>query len=406
MVLVRDVSDLVTKGTTPTSIGRRFTSSGVKFLKVETFAADGSFISGREAFIDSATHDLLRRSQLVQGDILFSIAGALGRSTLVEQAWLPANTNQAFAIIRPSTRRRSIHPRYLLWQLRGPAIARRISEINVQAAQSNLSLEQVRDFEIPIVSSPEQEAIVAALDDADDLITTLQRLIAKKQAIKQGMMQELLTGGRRLSGFSGAWVEKPAGEIGAFKGGSGFPVRHQGAVSGKYPFYKVSDMNLAGNERVMRAANNYISQLQRKQIGAVVMPRHAIVFAKVGAAIFQERKRLLDQPSCIDNNMAALILDSEAADPHFVRYALTNFSMGTLVATTALPSLNAGQLRSIPLSLPPTVDEQRAIASALLDVDVELDALGRRVTKARAIKQGMMQQLLTGSTRLRVEAAV
>ncbi len=218
-VQIREVSDLVTKGTTPTSLGRKFTTSGVRFLKVETFASDGTFIPGREAFIDRQTHQLLRRSQLAEGDILFSIAGALGRSTVVEQAWLPANTNQAFAIIRPSTKRRSVVARYLLWQLRSPAIARRIAEINVQAAQANLSLEQVRDFEIPIVSSLEQEAIADALDDVNELIATLERLIAKKQAIKQGMMQQLLTGRTRLPGFTGTWMVSTLGTLARVTGG-------------------------------------------------------------------------------------------------------------------------------------------------------------------------------------------
>lgn len=270
-------------------------------------------------------------------------------------------------------------------------------------SMQSIPKDRVLALEIDAPDADEQRAIADALEDVERLLATLEHLTTKKQAIKQGMMQALLTGQCRLSGFRGKWRDTTAGEIGVFKAGSGFPVRHQGASSGKYPFYKVSDMNLAGNERVMRIANNYISQLQRKQIGAVVMPRHAIVFAKVGAAIFQERKRLLEQPSCIDNNMGALILDVGVADPYFVRYALSNISMGALVATTALPSLNAGQLRSIPLALPPTVDEQRAIAVALLDADVELDALGRRVTKARAIKQGMMQQLLTGRVRLPLE---
>jgi type I restriction enzyme S subunit len=267
-------------------------------------------------------------------------------------------------------------------------------------SMQSIPKDRVLSLEIAVPDADEQRAIGDALEDVERLIRTLERLVAKKQEIKQGMMQELLTGKSRLVGFTGKWRTATADEIGAFKGGSGFPLRYQGSAAGKYPFYKVSDMNLAGNGRVLRIANNYISQFQRKQIGAVVMPRHAIVFAKVGAAIFQERKRLLEQPSCIDNNMAALVLDPGVADPHFVRYALTNISMGALVATTALPSLNAGQLRSITLALPPTVVEQRAIASALLDADAELDALARRVTKARAIKRGMMQQLLTGRVRL------
>ena len=100
-----------------------------------------------------------------------------------------------------------------------------------------------------------------------------------------------------------------AGDIGTFRGGSGFPVKYQGKKSGDLPFFKVSDMNSAGNELFMSRANNYISESRRKSLGAVRVPAGAIVFAKVGAAVFQERKRILAQDSCIDNNMSAFIVD-------------------------------------------------------------------------------------------------
>ena len=89
------------------------------------------------------------------------------------------------------------------------------------------------------------------------------------------------------------------------------------------------------------------------------------MFAKVGAAIFLERKRFLTQTSCIDNNMAAMTIDPAKGDVRFIHYSLTNFPMSSLVATTALPSVNGGQLRSIPLSLPTNLEEQRAIATLL-----------------------------------------
>jgi type I restriction enzyme S subunit len=262
----------------------------------------------------------------------------------------------------------------------------------------------MRHFNVPCLPVAEQARVAGALSDVDQQIAGLERMIAKKQAIRHGMMQQLLTGKTRLPRFSGAWVAVPAGDIGTFKGGSGFPVRFQGASTGTYPFYKVSDMNTRGNERIMRKANHYIYESQRNQIGAVLIPKDAIVFAKVGAAIFQERKRILERPSCIDNNMAAFIVDPSKADFRFVHFSLSNFKMGSLVATTAMPSLNGGQLRSISLPLPPTMEEQQAIVHVLHDAGVEVDKLNRRLAKARFLKQGMMQELLTGRTALPLEA--
>lgn len=190
-----------------------------------------------------------------------------------------------------------------------------------------------------------------------------------------------------------------AGEVGFFKGGSGFPVRFQGDKNGELPFFKVSDMNNPGNELFMRAANNYISDATRKKMGAVRLPAEAIVFAKVGAAVFLERKRILAQDSCIDNNMAAFIVDPSQVEVRFAHYLLSNSRLSDLVSTTALPSLNGSQMRSIQLRLPGRA-EQRAVVEALSAADELISSLTALIVKKRAIKHGMMQELLTGRTRL------
>jgi type I restriction enzyme S subunit len=195
------------------------------------------------------------------------------------------------------------------------------------------------------------------------------------------------------------WDTLPARDIGVFRGGSGFPLEAQGGTSGDYPFFKVSDMNNEGNETFMTTANHWISEHTRKRLGATSFPTDAIVLAKVGAAIFLERKKILGQPSCIDNNMAAFVLSKSRADVRFVHTLLLSKKLGSLVATTALPALNGKQLGEMVLTLPP-LPEQRAIATALSDVDGLLGGLDRLIAKKRDLKQAAMQQLLTGQTRL------
>lgn len=195
------------------------------------------------------------------------------------------------------------------------------------------------------------------------------------------------------------WEALPARDIGAFKGGSCFPLTAQGETSGAYPFFKVSDMNNEGNETFMTTANHYISEDTRKRLGATAFPTDSIVFAKVGAAVFLERKKILRYPSCIDNNMAAFVLDKTRADVRYVHSLLLSRKLGALVSTTALPALNSKQLGEMALALPP-LPEQRAIAAALSDVDALLDGLDRLITKKRDLKQAAMHQLLTGKTRL------
>jgi type I restriction enzyme S subunit len=258
----------------------------------------------------------------------------------------------------------------------------------------------MKRVKIPLPSTrEEQRAIATALSDVDALLGGLDRLIAKKRDLKQAAMQQLLTGQTRLPGFHGEWETLPARDIGVLKGGSGFPLATQGETGGQYPFFKVSDMNNEGNETFMTTANHYISEQTRKRLGATAFPADSIVFAKVGAAVFLERKRILGQASCIDNNMAAFVLDKTRADVGYVHSLLLSKKLGALVATTALPALNAKQLCEMPLAVPP-LSEQTAIAAALSDMDTELAALEARRDKTRYLKQAIMQELLTGKTRL------
>ena len=190
--------ELITKGTTPTSMGRNFTESGVNFLKAESLSESGETIPDKVAFIDATTHKLLKRSQLKAGDLLISIAGVLGRVGRVSQEILPANTNQALAIVRLGNAS-ELDRNFLFYCLRSPMTAKQISDVNVQAAQANISLQNVRDLEIHVPPTPpEQTAIAEVLTDMDAELAALEQRREKTRALKQAMMQELLTGRTRL----------------------------------------------------------------------------------------------------------------------------------------------------------------------------------------------------------------
>lgn len=349
-----------------------------------------------------------RQNRVKCGDVLFN-----GSSETPEEVALSAVVDFDSNIVtflnsfcfgfrlRPDA---AVDPTYLAYFFRSSAGRSLVSSLAQGATRYNIAKTKFLDVELALPSFERQHEIVEWLNDADDMVATLERLIAKKQAIKQGMMQQLLTGRTRLPGFTGQWAQLHAGDLGTFKGGSGFAPRFQGSASGPIPFFKVSDMNNSGNELFMRRANNYVTDAQRNSMGAVLMPTDAIIFAKVGAAVFLERKRILTTPSCIDNNMAAYVVDACRVNVRFMHYVMSAFPMSSLVATGALPSLNGSQLRSIPIALP-ELDEQVAIAGVLADTDDEVNALQHRLSKARAIKAGMMQQLLTGRVRLPVEAS-
>ena len=276
--------------------------------------------------------------------------------------------------------------------------SRDYSLLNSGTAQPKLNKQTCLKIKIAQPTKTEQTAIANALSDADALIQSLTRLIAKKRQIKQGTMQTLLNpyeNGRLKAG----WKEKKLGEIGVFRGGSGFPTRYQGKAEGLYPFYKVSDMNNEGNEKLMINANNWIDEKVKKEIGAITFPRNTIIFAKIGAAIFLERKKILNQESCIDNNMMGYVFDTNLYNVEYLHYLFQTIQLGKLVSTTALPSLNGKEISAQKYYFPNKL-EQNLIATNLSDMDTEIAALETKLAKYRHIKQGMMQNLLTGRIRL------
>ena len=359
---------------------------------------DGTLAPTVSMTISGAAARRLSEFLLCEGEVVIGRRGDMGRCAFVgpgNKGWLCGTGSM---IVRPKP---SLDGRFAQRLLSSAQAISAIEATSVGTTMVNLNQSTLKNLLVPIPPTRiEQEAIAEALSDADALIESLEQLLAKKRQIKQGAMQELLTGKKRLPGFKGKWRADLAGAIGRFRGGNGFPLAYQGSTAGDYPFFKVSDMNNAGNETEMVVANNYISGSVRKKLVLEAFPAGTIVFAKVGAAVHLERKKLLVMPSCIDNNMAGFIVGDEEIDNQFIHYFLLSFKLGSLVATTALPSLNSGVLREIRVPRPPTKAEQSAIAEVLSDMDTEIAALEARLTKTRQLKQAMMQELLTGRIRL------
>lgn len=228
-------------------------------------------------------------------------------------------------------------------------------------------------------------------------------------------MQNLLTGKKRLPGFGPQtkspaykqtelglipedWEVKNIKELGVFISGSGFPLIEQGRKNEKYPFFKVSDFNNLGNENKLISASNYVSETVASKLCCKIVKKNSIVFAKIGAAIMLERKRITAYDCCIDNNMMAFTVNSDN-DFSYLCYNFQQIPFASLSSSTALPSLSSkiigNQLISVPLK-----EEQTAIANVLSSMDKEIETLNTKLEKYRNLKTAMMQQLLTGKIRL------
>jgi type I restriction enzyme, S subunit len=174
--------------------------------------------------------------------------------------------------------------------------------------------------------------------------------------------------------MAGEWASKSLGEICEFRGGQGFPHKHQGAVVGEYPFIKVSDMELPGNRHRITRANHWIDEATRKELRAKPHPATSTVFAKIGVALTYNRRRLLSRPTIVDNNMMAAVPIESEVDPLFLYYLLKVTDFNEVVSGTALPFINGSDLAKMQVEIPP-LTTQRAIAHVLgtLDDLIELN---------------------------------
>ena len=164
-VRLEELSTRITKGTTPTTAGFEYTEEGVNFVKIENITEDGAFLSNSMMHISDECHCSLKRSQLMTGDILFSIAGAIGRVAVVPETILPANTNQALAIIR--LKENVINATFLMYVLRSKVVIDQYSKYKRGAAQLNLSLQNVSDFMIPLPSRDKQDEFADFVKQVD-----------------------------------------------------------------------------------------------------------------------------------------------------------------------------------------------------------------------------------------------
>jgi len=301
--------------------------------------------------------------------VLIGLAGQGKTRGTVALNMVELCTNQSIAAIFPSP---NFISEYLYYNL-----DTRYTELRSlstgDGGRGGLNLGIINSLLVPIPPLTEQRLIAAALSDMDTLLAALDALIAKKRLVKQGAMQELLTGKRRLPGFSGEWKTKMLGEVLTLRYGKS--QRGIAVDGGKFPI-------IATSGEVGRT-NQYLYDKPSVLIG---------------------RKGTIDLPQYVDTPFWTIDTTyyseiSEQGNPKFLFYLLTTINWYSYNEASGVPSLNATTVGNIEISLP-TLSEQQAIAKILNDMDAEITALEQKHAKTRLLKQGMMQELLTGRIRL------
>ena len=391
VVGIGDLNPFVTSGSR--GWARFYPDTGAPFIRITNLSRQSIYLDLSDlkfvVFPPQASVEA-SRTELQDGDLLISITADIGIIGFVDSSTpKPAYMNQHIAMIRFD--QSLVYSRFAAYSLASERPQRLFIASMDIGAKAGMSLLTVRKIRLALPPLPEQRAIAA-----------LDQLIAKKRAIKQAAMQQLLTGKTRLPGFSGEWEEVKLGDLFSFKNGLnkakkffgyGTPIVNYMDVFGRSGIYA---SNLEGRVSLtkqeirnfdVQKGDVFFTRTSEtpEEIGiAAVMLDEATetVFSGFVLRARPKDKRLCDEfkAYCFSSAFVRMQIISKAS---YTTRALTN---GRILSEVLLP-------------LPPP-DEQTAIAAVLSDMDTELAALARRRDKTKQIKQGMMQQLLTGRIRL------
>jgi type I restriction enzyme S subunit len=350
-----------------------FSESGhCLFLNAGNVTKDG-FRFSKCVFITAEKDGQLGKGHLKRNDIVLTTRGTVGNLAYFDAAVLfeHIRINSGMVILRNESS--DLNTSFLYAFLQSHYGQSQIERLSFGSAQPQLTVKGISKLRIITPCLAEQQAIAEALSDVDALISALDRLITKKRAIKQGAMQELLTGRRRLPGFDGEWE-----------------VRHLGSILQLRYGKSQRGITISGGDYPVLATSGEFGRTNR-----ILYDRPSVIIG---------RKGTIDAPLYVDTPFWAIDTTyyseiSELAHPKYLYYLFTTFDWYAYNEASGVPSLNAKTVHSIEASLPPIL-EQTAIATALSDMDAEIAALERRRDKTKLLKQGMMQELLTGRIRL------
>lgn len=333
--------------------------------------------------------EIAKEIQLKTNDVLMTKDGTIGKMLFVDSIPYPhfASLNSHLLLFRPI--QKSYFPKFLYYQLNSKFFKDYIEISKSGTTFFGISQEATGEYPTILPPLPEQQAIAEVLSDVDALITSLDLLLNKKRNIKQGTMQLLLTGKKRLPNFSGDWETKTLGEIVAFRNGKA----HENHISENGSFVVINSKFVSTEGEVRKFSD--ICFLPTT-IGEIVMVMSDVPNGKAIAKCFyidEENKYTVNQRICS--------LKPLNANSTFLFYLIDrNDYYLTFDDGVKQTNLRKDDVLECPLKIPPTVEEQKAIAQILSDMDAEIEALEAKRDKYKAIKQGMMQELLTGKTRL------
>ena len=373
------------------------------YLRITDIGEDSYF---RPAPRVSVRHSNASAFFLGEGDLVFARTGAsVGKSYLYD----PNDGPLVFAgfLIRVSPNPAVLEPAFLAYYVQSKRYWDWVATMSIRSGQPGINGQEYGTLRLPLPETKEQRAIAGVLSDVDELIGTVEKLIAKKRAIKQAAMQQLLTGKIRLPGFSGQWETKRIGDVSRCLSTANNP-RADLSDDGDAEYIHYGDVH-AHTEPVLDCRNSSLPRIAQERIGNAArledgdlvmvdasedlegVGKSFEVYGVTGKTIVAGLHTILCR-----GNPAHWAMGFKA----YLQF-IPAFKSALVRVTTGISvyAVSKKQLADVEITLPP-VPEQQAIATVLSDMDAEIAAVERRRDKTKQIKQGMMQKLLTGRTRL------
>lgn len=344
--------------------------SGVPLISVREIRKGYLQVDENTPLVPLSVRRRLPEYILEKGDIVFGRKGAVDRSAMVKEDQAGWFLGSDGIRIRPYN---SNYSEFIAYQFQRQDIQAWLLQHATGTTMATLSQDILSRVSIPIATIPEQRAIATALSDVDSLIVALDKLIAKKRAIRTATLQQLLTGKKRLPGFSSTWTLQPLRSIAPLQRGFDLPTTR--IKTGPFPVV-------------------YSNGILRRHSQAMVS----------GPGVVTGRSGTIGKVHYVEenywpHNTSLWVTNFHNNDPRFVYYLYSFIGLERFGSGSGVPTLNRNDVHEHEIRIPEK-DEQKAIATILSDMDAEIEALEARRGKTKEIKQGMMQELLTGKTRL------
>lgn len=378
-VRLSEIAELITKGTTPTTLGYDFQDNGVNFLKIECFSENGDFIKEKVAHISEKCHERLKRSQLRAGDVLFSIAGAIGRVAIVTKKMLPANTNQALAIIRIA--RDDIYLPYVKLILKSPIVKTQFERKKQGVAQLNISLKDITELEIPLPDMDQQIECAELFKKISEIIDFRQQELQKLDEFVKSRFIELFTDkGYPIRTINEVSLDK--GEYGAQSASTKY--------NPKRPRYvRITDINDDGtlNDDMVASINLDDDEQYRLEYGD-------FMFARMGATV-GKTYTFISGNQIFAGYLIRYKLNLKLINPRYLFWYTKLDEYWNWVklnqSGAAQPGINAQKYDALRIPVPP-IELQEQFAAFVEQVDKSKIAVQQALDKAQLLFDSLMQK--------------